>query len=154
MPAVDGPDGDDVDAAARRYCEELASFAEGRSGPSGVPAFDVVLLGVGPDGHVASLFPGSAPLAERSRSVVAVRDSPKPPPTRLSLTVPALCRAEEIWLLAAGTEKSRAVSEALSVGSGLPATTVHGRERTLWLLDAAAAEQVPSREGRPAAPPS
>jgi len=102
-----------------------------------VPAFDVLLLGVGEDGHVASLFPGS-PLLAATDPVVAVRDAPKPPPTRLSLSLPALNEAREIWLVVAGPEKAAAVRQAVG-GGGLPAGQVAGRDRTLWLIDEAAA---------------
>ena len=78
-----------------------------RAGP--VPAFDVLMLGIGPEGHVASLFPGLPALGD-DRPVVAVRDSPKPPPTRLSLTLPSIQAAREIWILASGEEKADAVA--------------------------------------------
>src|SRR5580765_1335179 len=90
MPGPDGPDGDDVDAAAASYADALARAA---GGGEATPIFDILMLGVGPDAHVASLFPESPALYERDRSVVSVRNSPKPPPTRISLTMPALRRA-------------------------------------------------------------
>ncbi|ABK52894.1 6-phosphogluconolactonase [Acidothermus cellulolyticus 11B] len=139
MPAADGPQSDPHEAA-RRYAAELAAAA----GPHrSVPAFDVLLLGVGEDGHVASLFPGS-PLLAATDPVVAVRDAPKPPPTRLSLSLPALNEAREIWLVVAGPEKAAAVRQAVG-GGGLPAGQVAGRERTLWLIDEAAATGLASR---------
>jgi 6-phosphogluconolactonase len=142
MPASDGPTGDDPEAAAAAYAADLAAAA--RPGSEQLPHFDVLLLGVGEEGHVASVFP-EAPAAYEHRPVVAVRGCPKPPPTRVSLTIPAINTAEEVWLLAAGTEKAGAVGMALS-GAGpvqVPAAGVHGVERTLWLLDRAAAAQVP-----------
>jgi 6-phosphogluconolactonase len=150
MPARTRP-GDDPDDAARRYAIELAGFCDRDPHPPCVPEFDVVLLGVGPDGHVASLFPGAPEADDPDRTVIGVRDSPKPPPTRLSLTMTALRRSRQTWLLAAGPGKSRAVVDALERGpdSGLPAADVRGRERTLWLLDAAAAALVPARLLRP-----
>jgi len=112
----------------------------------GNPAWDVLLLGMGPDGHVASLFPGhptyralGASAAREAASAVPVENSPKPPPTRVSLTLSALNRARETWVVAAGAEKAPAVADALRAGSALPAAQVHGTERTLWVLDAAAA---------------
>jgi 6-phosphogluconolactonase len=87
------------------------------------------------------------PAAYEHRPVAAVRGCPKPPPTRISLTLPALNTAEEVWLMATGTEKAGAVGMALS-GAGpvqVPAAGVHGVDRTLWLLDRAAAAQVPLR---------
>jgi 6-phosphogluconolactonase len=135
MPASDGAFGDDVDAAAAGYAAELAAAAD--DGSAG-PVFDVLLLGVGPDGHVASLFPGHPGFAVREGSVIAVRESPKPPPTRISLTLPALRTARQTWLLAAGDGKADVVARAIG-GEALPAGSVHGTERTLWLLDRAAA---------------
>ncbi len=142
MPASDGPDGDDPEAAAARYAEDLASV--GRPGHQPLPHFDVVLLGVGEDGHVASVFP-ELPAVYEQRPVIAVRGAPKPPPVRISLSLGALDSAEDAWLIAAGAEKAAAVGMALK-GAGsaqVPAAGVHGGERTLWLLDRAAAAQVP-----------
>jgi 6-phosphogluconolactonase len=141
IPGPDGPDGDDPDAAAARYAAELAAAA----GPGSVPAFDVLMLGIGPEGHVASIFPGS-PAAHAGGSVVAVRNSPKPPPTRISLTFGALQAAREVWVLASGAEKAEAVAAALSGVSQvtLPAAGARGLDRTLFLIDAAAAAKLPA----------
>ncbi|WP_059009312.1 6-phosphogluconolactonase [Streptomyces specialis] len=118
-------------AAADAYAAELATA----TGP-----FDVVLLGVGPDTHVASLFPGHPALEVTDRTVVAVHDAPRPPPVRVSLTLPAIGSAREVWLLAAGEDKAEAVAAALSgADPSAPAARVRGTERTLWLLDRAAA---------------
>lgn len=142
MPADDGTSG--PDDAARRYAALLAKQSTPEDdGP--VPTFDLCLLGVGPDGHVASVFPGSPAVYETDRMVVGVRGSPKPPPVRSSLTLPALCSANEVWLVAAGAEKAAAVAMALQ-GAGevqLPAAGARGRRRTLWLLDRAAAGKLP-----------
>ena len=140
MPGPGGPDGDDPDAAAARYAGWLRDAA-GPGEAAGVPAFDVLLLGIGPEGHVASLFPGMPAVQEEARTVVAVRDSPKPPPVRLSLTLPAIRSAAEVWVLASGAEKAGAVRLALSQASPLqvPAAGARGREQTLFLLDRAAA---------------
>jgi 6-phosphogluconolactonase len=139
VPGPDGPDGDDPDAAAARYAAELAAAA----GNSAVPAFDVLMLGVGPEGHVASIFPES-PAAYATGSVVAVRNSPKPPPTRVSFTFSAIQAAREVWVLASGAEKADAVAEALSGVSQdkLPAAGARGRDRTLFLLDQEAAAKL------------
>jgi 6-phosphogluconolactonase len=148
MPAADGPDGDDPEAAAARYAGWLAAAARPEDhGP--VPSFDVLLLGIGPDGHVASLFPGLPALYDE-RPVVAVRGAPKPPPLRLSLTLPAIRCAREVWILAAGAEKAGAVRLALSdVGPvQVPAAGAHGRQRTLFLLDRAAASRIPPQLSR------
>ena len=142
VPGPDGPDGDDPDAAAARYAAELAAAA-----PAGaeVPVFDVLMLGIGPEGHVASIFPES-PAAHATGSVVAVRNSPKPPPTRISLTFSAIQAAREVWILASGAEKADAVAEALSGVSQdkLPAAGARGTERTLFLVDEAAASKLPA----------
>jgi 6-phosphogluconolactonase len=146
MPGPDGPDGDDPDAAAARYASWLADAA-GPEGP--VPAFDVLMLGIGPEGHVASLFPGLPALGD-DRPVVAVRNSPKPPPTRLSLTFPSIQAAREIWILASGEEKADAVARALSGAdpAQVPAAGARGRQRTLFLLDGAAAAKTSAQASR------
>jgi 6-phosphogluconolactonase len=148
MPAADGPDGDDPEAAAARYAAALrAATRPGDEGP--VPAFDVLLLGIGPEGHVASLFP-ALPALHDDRPVTAVRDAPKPPPTRLTLTLPAIQAAREVWVLAAGQEKAGAVRLALSGAAPVqvPAAGARGRQRTLFLLDRAAAGSLPARAAR------
>ena len=109
--------------------------------------FDIVLLGVGPDGHVASLFPQHPQLHETDRACVELFDSPKPPPVRISMTFPTLNRADAVWFLVAGEEKSDAVTRALAeVGTidETPARGVQGRQETLWLLDEAAANDLRS----------
>jgi 6-phosphogluconolactonase len=148
MPASDGPDGDDPDAAARRYAAELAAAARASGVPGALPVLDVLLLGVGPDGHVASLFPGDDRSPAGDPAVVAVRDAPKPPPTRLSLTLPAITGADQVWCVVSGEDKAAAVTEALSTDGRLrgrlPAARVTGTGRTLWLLDRPAAAGLPA----------
>ncbi|MFZ3556737.1 6-phosphogluconolactonase [Streptomyces sp. BH055] len=142
MPASDGPF--EADAAAEAYAAELANAA-GPEDHGPVPTFDVLMLGVGPDTHVASLFPELPAVRETERTVVGVHGAPKPPPTRTTLTLPAIRAAREVWLLAAGEDKAKAAAIALS-GAGeiqAPAAGAYGRSRTLWLLDAAAASQLP-----------
>ncbi|MCE0538664.1 6-phosphogluconolactonase [Kineosporia rhizophila] len=138
MAPSDGSFGDDVDAAAAAYAAELAEAAPG---DEVVPAFDVLMLGVGPDGHVASLFPGHPGYAVTSGTAIAVRESPKPPPVRISLTLGAISAARQVWLLAGGEGKAEAVAGALGEVD-LPAGAVRGTERTLWLLDQAAASKL------------
>ncbi|QZN87262.1 6-phosphogluconolactonase [Cellulomonas sp. C5510] len=127
--------------AAAAYAAELAAFA-----PDGadVPAFDVLMLGMGPDGHVASLFPGHEALGVTGVPAVGVHGSPKPPPLRVSLTFEALRAAREVWVVAAGAEKAGAVASALADASveRTPAAGARGTERTLWLVDAAAVSEV------------
>lgn len=105
-----------------------------------VPTFDVLLLGMGPDGHVASLFPGHDGLAARG-TTTGVHGSPKPPPERVSLTFDAIRQAREVWIVAAGAEKADQVAAALAGGpvTEVPAAGAVGQARTLWLLDAEAA---------------
>lgn len=137
MPPSDGPYGDDVDAAAAVYAEQLrAAAAPG----SAVPSFDVLLLGMGPEGHTASIFPHS-PATVDARPVFGVRDCPKPPPTRISLGFEAINAAREIWVVVAGEEKAAAVTQALAGAdrTDLPVAAVRGTELTRWLLDEAAA---------------
>ena len=142
MPSADT--GLDAEAAAEAYAETLRAAT--RPEDHGVvPTFDVVMLGVGPDGHVASLFP-ERPALYDERPVTAVRGSPKPPPTRVTMTMPTLQHGREVWFVASGEEKAKAVHLALS-GAGvvqIPAAGPRGRERTLWLLDQAAASELPS----------
>ena len=144
MEPSDGKFGDDPDAAADAYAEVLAAAAQPEDdGP--VPSFDVLLLGVGEEGHVASIFPDSPAVHEKERTVVAVRNCPKPPPTRISLTLPAIRAAQEVWLMTTGAAKADAVAMALTGASEvqLPAAGATGKRRTLWLLDTSAASKVP-----------
>lgn len=143
MPASDGPDGDDPEVAAAGYARRLASSARGEA-PQ--PRFDVVMLGVGEDAHVASIFPGQ-PAVYEERPVVGVRGAPKPPPKRITLTYPAINSADEVWLIASGAGKADAVALAMS-GAGpkqAPAAGVGGGSHTRWLLDRAAAAALPQR---------
>ncbi|APY91164.1 6-phosphogluconolactonase [Streptomyces alfalfae] len=144
MPASDGPY--EADAAAEVYAAELAAAA-GPDDHGSVPTFDVLMLGVGPDTHVASLFPGLPAVRETERMVVGVHGAPKPPPTRVSLTLPAIRAAREVWLLAAGEDKAEAAATALSGADEVraPAAGARGRSHTLWLLDEAAASKLPDR---------
>ncbi|MFD6419880.1 6-phosphogluconolactonase [Streptomyces sp. NPDC060194] len=144
VPASDDARYADADEAAAAYAEELAAAADPSDhGP--VPTFDVLMLGVGPDTHVASLFPEHPGVRERERTVIGVHGAPKPPPTRVSLTLPAIRAAREVWLLAAGEDKAAAVSIALGGAGELqaPAAGAYGRTRTLWLLDEPAASKLP-----------
>lgn len=140
MPPSDGEFAEPEDAAAW-YAGELAAAA-GDGQP--LPRLDLLLLGMGPEGHVASIFPES-PAVDDERPVVAVRDCPKPPPTRISLGFAAINAAEEVWLLVSGDGKAPAVARALAGAdpSELPAAGVHGTRATRWLLDAAAASHLP-----------
>jgi 6-phosphogluconolactonase len=147
MPAADAGFGDDVEAAADSYAAELASAASGESDGSdvSVPHFDVALIGIGPDGHCASLFPDHPGVRVTDAAVIAVRNSPKPPPNRISLTLPSLDAADEICFIASGQGKADAVAQALSGADPIhvPSAGPRGRRRTLWLLDQDAAAELP-----------
>ncbi len=120
-----------VEAAAAAYARELGDVR-----------FTVVILGVGPDGHVASLFPGRPEIEVDGLGALAVHDSPKPPPLRVSLTRESLCRADEVWFVAAGADKAAKVAEAMRPGTDpIPAARVRG-EATIWLLDSAVAREL------------
>lgn len=132
MPASDGDL--DLDAAAAAYTGVIEGVR-----------LDLVLLGVGPDGHCCSLFPGH-PGLDATEPIVPVRNSPKPPPNRLSFSYPTLNAAEEIWVVASGNGKAEALGTALREPDRVktPIAGAQGRRRTLWLLDQAAASQLPS----------
>ncbi len=146
MPADDGPDGDDLPAATRRYAEELAAHADRADA---VPRFDVLMLGVGPDAHVASLFPRHPAQTVVDAPTVAVEDSPKPPPRRISLTYPALNAARAVWFVVAGPDKADAVRAAVAEDADrwdTPASGARGLEETVWWLDEAAAARLGTDE--------
>lgn len=132
MPADDGSHG--LDKAAADYATELADTR-----------FDICLLGVGPDGHIASIFPDH-PSSRADGDVIAVRDAPKPPPERISLTHQVINRSAEVWFTVAGPDKAEAVAQAVQGAeqSLLPAAGARGRDRTLWLLDRDAASELPT----------
>ena len=134
MPA----DNPDLNAAALDYLDELKRVL----GAS--PQLDLVLLGVGPDGHVASLFPGHAALSEERALVLPIMDSPKPPPRRLTLTVPMLTTASHVIVMALGNAKAAVMKDALTRDdSPLPVSLVLQRaRRALVLLDEDAASQL------------
>ena len=137
--------------AADRYARLLGSVRTLQRAPA---RFDVVLLGVGPDGHTASLFPHASALRERRRAVVAIRHPGQPPNLpRLTLTLPALASSREICFLVSGPEKSSALAgifESLPKGSPqFPASLVRSRGPVLWFLDRTAAAGLPSGFARP-----
>ena len=125
------------DGELRSAAESFASEIESLN-----PHFDIVILGMGPDGHVASLFPGSPGITFGSW-VVAEENSPKPPKERISLSYSALSSSEEVWFIVAGSEKSDAVA-AVFDKIDLPATKVNGKSCTRWYLDKAAGSKITS----------
>ena len=132
----------DVEAAATAYSDLLRGTGAGE--------FDLVMLGMGPDGHVASLFPGSGQLVVDDRIAVAVTDSPKPPPERVSLTFPALNRTRAVWFMVTGDGKADAVQRALAdtgtvaetPARGIAPDPAGGAGETTWFLDLAAASKL------------
>ncbi len=141
--------------AAAAYLAELARVASrqpvgasavprGRGSGASLPVLDVLLLGMGPEGHTASIFPES-PASRDERAVFAVRDCPKPPPTRISLGWGPLTAARECWMIVAGSDKASAVAQSLSGADRVlvPAAGPAGTERTLWLLDRQASSGLP-----------
>ncbi len=131
VPSTD--DAADVAAAATAYSGALRG--------SDADDFDLVMLGLGPDGHVASLFPGFPQLDIDDDIAVPVTGSPKPPPERVSLTFGALNRARAVWFLVSGEAKAEAVRRSLADDGDLHETPARGIEvaDTSWFLDAAAA---------------
>jgi 6-phosphogluconolactonase len=133
---------EDMDRAAAAYAEVLQEFApEGRN----LPRFDITFLGVGPDGHIASLFPEREANPGGDRTVIGVRNSPKPPPNRLTLTLPAINTSHRVWMVLSGAEKATALGLALAGASPeeVPVAGVQGRKRTVFFVDQAAAANVP-----------
>ncbi|MGB3258444.1 MAG: 6-phosphogluconolactonase [Ornithinimicrobium sp.] len=133
-------------AAATDYAAQLASLAEPVTSADDVPSptFDVMLLGLGPDTHIASLFPerDEVTIDDPATTTVVVTGSPKPPPLRVSLTVPALRKSRSVFFIVAGSDKAEAVISARAAAPdtpNVPASWVRGQQDTIWWLDAAAA---------------
>ena len=142
IPASD--ESADAEAAAAAYGDTMRA--------EGAGSFDVLMLGLGPDGHVASLFPHHSGLEAKDAIAVAVHESPKPPPDRVSLTFEALGHARAVWFVVSGEGKADAVARALEIGEGpasqeqvreVPARGVRGRDETVWWVDEAAASHLP-----------
>jgi len=132
----------DLDAAASAYADELSRYP----GPDGAwPSFDVCFLGVGPDAHIASLFPDRHEIQITDRSVVPVRDSPKPPSERVTMTRPVINGSKRVWMVLSGEDKASALGLALAGASyeSVPAAGAKGRKRTIFFVDEAAASKVP-----------
>jgi 6-phosphogluconolactonase len=135
--AMPADTGQGVEQAALDYADALArSSADGS-----LPRFDVLLLGVGPEGHVASIFPES-PAAKTGDAIVAVHASPKPPPTRITMTFPTIRSADDVWLVAAGQEKAAAIAQAMDPTTNpvdVPAAGAVGTRACVAWIDSAAA---------------
>jgi len=132
MPSTE--DAPDVYAAAEQYAARLGEHA-----PSG---FDVLMLGLGPDRHIASLFPGHAAVGVRDAPTVGLTDAPKPPPHRISLTLPTLARTRAVWFFVVGAGKADAVAETrrADVGADVaPGAALLEAPEVRWYLDEPAA---------------
>ncbi len=133
-PATDS--GLSLDEAAAAYGAELREH--------GADTFEVLMLGVGPDGHVASLFPGHPALEDEDEVTVAVPDSPKPPPGRISLTFAALRRSRAVFFVVSGEEKADAVARSLADEGSVQETPARGvlAPSSVWFLDRPAASRL------------
>ena len=138
MPRAGETYADDVDAAAEGYAAELATAFNGA-----LPVFDVTLLGIGEDAHVASLFPGREEQFAAA-TCVSVRNSPKPPPTRTTFNMATIQSSREVWLIASGAGKADAIKLATSgaAAKAAPAGAARGIDRSLVLCDKDAAAEI------------
>lgn len=132
MAAQDGRK--DSHESAAEYAAEL-----------GDTTFDITLLGIGEDGHVASIFPNHPSFEATSRTVIGVENSPKLPGDRISLTIPALNRSHEIWFMATGPTKADVVARSLDGDLTLPAAHIGAEHATVWFLDEEAASALPAQ---------
>jgi 6-phosphogluconolactonase len=126
--------------------EESAEAYSATMRSEGAGFFEVLMLGIGPDGHCASLFPGHPALEARDAIAVAIHDSPKPPPDRVTLTFEAMDRCRAVWFIASGDGKADAVARALAPEGTIAETPARGvsGDETIWWLDDAAASRLPS----------
>ncbi|MGF2947863.1 6-phosphogluconolactonase [Microbacterium alcoholitolerans] len=134
-------DGLTLDEAAAAYAADLARYGtDGEDWPS----FAVCFLGVGPDGHIASLFPDRTEVTVTDVAALPVRNSPKPPAERVTLTRPVLNASKRVWLVLTGADKASALGLALAGASyaSVPAAGAKGRRRTIFFVDEAAASEV------------
>lgn len=145
-PMPSSEDAASPQVGAEIYAEQLSAFAgeDNRSGLA-LPRFAVILLGVGPDGHIASLFPGKESLGVTGRTTVGEEDSPKPPPPRVSLTFGAIHTAERVWTVVTGEDKAEAAKKAFQENTPveeIPAKNARGSAETIWHLDRAASAKL------------
>ena len=127
-----------LDAAAQQYERELvAELGE-------QPVFNLLILGMGPDGHYASLFPGHTEINITDRLTVGVNHSPKMPPLRLSLTAPLLARSRRTWFFTAGAAKADAIAQVFAKpdNPAYPSSFAAGTEEFIWFTTADAVEKV------------
>lgn len=129
MPSADGVA--DNAASAATYAKEL-----------GDTIFDICLLGMGEDGHVASIFPDHPSFGPTSHRVIGVNDAPKEPSERISLSMDAIRSSREVWFLVSGGRKAPALARALADDETLPAGVARGTDRTVWYVDADASRSI------------
>ncbi|MCC2593347.1 6-phosphogluconolactonase [Tessaracoccus sp. OS52] len=130
MPAADGRL--DAHQCAAEYAAEL-----------GDTHFDIALLGVGADGHIGSIFPNHQSFEATTKTVIGVTEAPKAPAERITLTIPALNRTDQLWFIVNGTGKADAVARAVRDDRSLPAAHPKGRQSTFWFIDEEAAADLP-----------
>jgi 6-phosphogluconolactonase len=130
-------DGQPLESALSKFRKEFEKEF------NGAPVFALVVNGMGPDGHVASLFPG-LDQGEADDFVIAIDDSPKPPAKRLSLTFRALNASEHVWIIAAGSDKAAAIAQVMTLEptEECPATLLKGHKSTRVYVDALAASEL------------
>lgn len=129
-----------VQEAAEDYISKIRKVFPGTETPN----FDLLILGMGPDGHTCSLFPDHPALKETDKLIVPITDSPKPPPCRITMTYPILCSASNVYVIATGSSKADAVRKCLEPDKGvdpLPAGRVRSKELH-WILDQASGSQL------------
>lgn len=132
---------DPIDKVAKDY---EATIREKFNKPTGIPSFDLLLLGVGPDGHTASLFPGHEIINVTDRLIATITDSPKPPPQRITMTFPLINNARFSIFAVAGKGKAEIVKQIFADKQDLPAANVKALEEVYWLLDEDAAAHIPN----------
>lgn len=134
---------DDVQELADQYEQLLVRSFASRDSVK-LPIFDLLLLGCGPDGHTCSLFPGHPLLRETDAWVAPIEDSPKPPPKRITLSLPVVTHGVKIAFVATGSGKKEIMKQIFEGGNGLPCALVNegAGERCSWFTDTAAVEGV------------
>ncbi len=136
---VDEPSsGQSISDSAKQYSDDVETMFAQKSNTLG---FTVVLLGLGPDGHVASIFPGH-PSVDSTLTCLPVDDSPKPPANRVSMSLETLNKSRHVWILASGAEKHDALDKLMTehiATADIPARGVHGQESTIVWADNQAA---------------